>query len=293
MEIGVPENVKGLNKFANIKKAKAKPKAGAQKADVNKGKILNELAGASGLKNNIYVDAKEHNKMGKDEFMKLLGHQLRNQDPFKPMDQNKMAAELAQFAQLEQLTNMNSSMRSMNKNAPMESKFFAASFIGKEVVTSGASISLKGGGASSRVSFNLLNDAKKVIVRVMDQRNQTVQQFDFEDLAKGSQTVSWNGKALDGGLAAPGNYRIQVNAWDKNLTPVKAETHGTGLVTAVNFKDGEAVLKLNNGRRVFLRDVTSFHQAGSKLTNKNAMPAKQVKESFNNSVLKNYNQEKQ
>ena len=47
--------------------------------------------------------------MGKDEFLKLLTVQLKNQDPMNPMEQGKMAAELAQFSQLEQLSNLNTS----------------------------------------------------------------------------------------------------------------------------------------------------------------------------------------
>ena len=48
-----------------------------------------------------------HNQMGKDEFLKLLTFQLQHQDPMNPMDQGKMTGELAQFSQLEQLSNLN------------------------------------------------------------------------------------------------------------------------------------------------------------------------------------------
>ena len=63
---------------------------------------------ATGYKpKSIYQD-KPHNQMGKDEFLKLLTYQLQNQDPMNPMDQSKMTGELAQFSQLEQLSNLNS-----------------------------------------------------------------------------------------------------------------------------------------------------------------------------------------
>ena len=78
--------------------------------------------------------------MGKDEFLKLLTVQLQNQDPLKPVDQKKFAADLAQFSQLEQLANMNTKLDSMNENVPVESKFYGASFLGKIVTTSGSTI---------------------------------------------------------------------------------------------------------------------------------------------------------
>src|SRR5687767_7843535 len=68
-------------------------------------RIINKATGQK-PKNDIYKEG-PHNQMGKDEFMKLLTFQLQNQDPMNPMDQSKFTGELAQFSQLEQLTNLN------------------------------------------------------------------------------------------------------------------------------------------------------------------------------------------
>jgi len=43
------------------------------------------------------------------DYMKLLVTQLQNQNPLEPLDNNEMAAQLAQFSELEQLENMNAS----------------------------------------------------------------------------------------------------------------------------------------------------------------------------------------
>ena len=48
--------------------------------------------------------------MGRDEFLKMLVAQLKNQDPLNPMDGKDMAAQLAQFSTVEQLITMNKSM---------------------------------------------------------------------------------------------------------------------------------------------------------------------------------------
>ena len=47
--------------------------------------------------------------LGRDEFLKLLVAQLRNQDPLNPMDGKDMAAQLAQFSSVEQLLKLNTS----------------------------------------------------------------------------------------------------------------------------------------------------------------------------------------
>jgi flagellar hook assembly protein FlgD len=64
------------------------------------------------------------------DYMKLLITQLQNQNPLEPMDNNQMASQLAQFSQLSQLENMNSSfadvLTTTNRN-------YANSLLGKNV----------------------------------------------------------------------------------------------------------------------------------------------------------------
>jgi len=44
--------------------------------------------------------------LGKDDFLKLLIGQMRNQDPLNPGDPSQQMAQLTQFSILEQLTNL-------------------------------------------------------------------------------------------------------------------------------------------------------------------------------------------
>ena len=56
--------------------------------------------------------------MGKDTFMKLLVAQMRQQNPMEPTDDKEMIAQMTQFSQLEQITNMataNAEAASANK----------------------------------------------------------------------------------------------------------------------------------------------------------------------------------
>jgi len=48
--------------------------------------------------------------LGKDEFLKLMMIQMRNQDPLNPMDNQAMLSQMAQFSSLEQMSNLNSNM---------------------------------------------------------------------------------------------------------------------------------------------------------------------------------------
>lgn len=78
------------------------------------------------------------------DFMKLLVTELQNQNPLDPMDNQQMAAQLAQFTQLELSENMNNNMDSMNSTmSEMNTSFmgamllaqleYARSMLGQEV----------------------------------------------------------------------------------------------------------------------------------------------------------------
>jgi flagellar basal-body rod modification protein FlgD len=57
------------------------------------------------------ANAKPKNEMGKDDFLKLLVGQLRHQDPMNPMEDKDFMGQMAQFSQLEQMTNVASSLK--------------------------------------------------------------------------------------------------------------------------------------------------------------------------------------
>lgn len=220
--------------------------------------IINKATGYK-PKNELFKEG-PHNQLGKDEFLKLLTFQLQNQDPMNPMEQSKFTGELAQFSQLEQLTNLNKKFDEGNKQKGIEDKFYAASFVGKRVVTTGSSLELKNSGDSGDVLFKLDGDASKVMVRILDEKNNVMGEIWREGLTKGSHSVTWDGVALDGSPAVKGKYRIQVKAWDNMGQDVITRTEATGIVQSVTFDEGEPVLSVN-GQKVYLRDVASFHTA--------------------------------
>lgn len=230
--------------------------------DRNVGEVLNDIAGARQEKK--FVDKDQHNKLDKDSFLKLLSAQLANQDPLKPMDQKKFAADMAQFAQLEQMTNMNQKLDKTAANNNQQLKFMGASFIGKSVHTQGTSVPYNGEDLSVNLPFYLPKPAQKVMVRVFDSSNNLIAQLEHESMGMGSNSLRWNGKQMDGTRAVKGDYRFDVQAWDDKYQSFKGETKAQGLVTGVTFENGETVLELDGKRKVALRDVDSFFQAKQK-----------------------------
>lgn len=274
--MGRPD-VAGNSQFRNISMAQTS----ASQSNQNVGDRLNRVAGRT--QDSQFVDAKTHNKLDKDGFLKLLSHQLQNQDPMEPMDQKQFAADLAQFSQLEQLANLNVQVEKQGVNAPAENKFYGASFIGKEVLTQGTSLEYAGEGEPVPLPFKLPQDAREMRIRVFDSRNQMVAQIEREGLSSGSHTLVWDGVMNDGTLATKDSYRFEVKAWNDRYEEFEGETRASGLVTGVSFEYGETVLSLNNGQTVFLRDVINFKMPQANNAGRQDSPAlpKQAASAYN------------
>lgn len=268
------------NSYSDIAIKRAEAQGDAQPVNPKIGDELNKIVGVKPQQR--FVDKKDHETLGKDGFMKLLAHQLKNQDPMKPMDQKDFSSNLAQFSQLEQLTSLNKKFDGMNANNDNEKRFQGASFLGKKVVTSGTTIDYSGEGNNIELPFSLDRAAKNVMVRIYDNKNQMIGKINQEDIGKGQQSVTWDGIGFDGQIAPKETYHFDVIAFDDKNEKFMGATRAEGTVTGVHFENGETILDVAGGKKVFLKDVESFSVADKDLESKK-MPAlqKQAASAYN------------
>ncbi len=69
--------------------------------------------------------------IGKNDFLKLLVAQLRNQDPMKPMEDQEFIAQMAQLNTVEQLTAMNTKLSEFLESETLSQ---ASALLGKMIV---------------------------------------------------------------------------------------------------------------------------------------------------------------
>jgi flagellar basal-body rod modification protein FlgD len=212
---------------------------------------------ATGLENVIgkssTSSASSTKAIGKDEFMKLLLAQLKNQNPLNPMDGTDFAAQLAQFSSLEQLSNLNTELKTQGLNQMTLGYAQSANMIGKVIEAQNGN-TVTADGSTVDVNYRLAKDAENVTMYIYDQEGRLVQTLEDTAKKEGMNKTTWNCSAI-----AKGTYSFQVAASDSNGGSVAAETILSGVVTAVHFKNNNISLTVN-GQELALSDVVSVIQ---------------------------------
>jgi flagellar basal-body rod modification protein FlgD len=189
--------------------------------------------------------------VGKDEFMKLLLAQLKNQDPLNPMDGTDFAAQLAQFSSLEQLKNLNTTLETQSVNQMTLGYTQSVNMIGKEAVANSGN-TVTANGQTTGINYSLANDAQGVTISILDKDGKLVKTWDESAKSAGMNYATWDSSGVE-----KGDYTYQVTAKDSSGATVAAETMTTGVVTAVHFRNNQILVTLN-GREVPLSDIVKI-----------------------------------
>lgn len=205
------------------------------------------------------AQASSTGQLGKDDFLKLLLAQVSHQDPLSPMDNQAFVAQLAQFANVEQLQAANGTLGSMVVAQAAGNQTAAASLVGKDVLYRSDQVELKAG-APAAVHGNLGADAATVTAVITDAYGKTVRTLHFSAAQAGAFVGSWDGRDDSGAMLPPGQYKSRVTAADTAGKPIDTLTAGAGRVTGVSFANGAAELVVD-GVRVKLSDVIQINQA--------------------------------
>jgi len=179
-------------------------------------------------------------EMGKDDFLKLLVTQLKNQDPLKPMDNTEFVTQLAQFSQLDQSTQQVKLLEQSISNQNDAMQYALLPMIGRSVQVEGALTQLGTGPAP--MTYALDRDASSVRASILDQNNKVIRTLDLGTQGAGKQQAQWDGRNQSGALMQPGVYQYQIVAKDSKSVPMQVATASTLTVTGVRSNNGQAQL---------------------------------------------------
>jgi flagellar basal-body rod modification protein FlgD len=195
------------------------------------------------------------NVLGKDDFLKMLIAQLKNQDPLNPLDGTNFAAQLAQFSSLEQLQNMNTQMSTLISSLSSTNNSQLVGLIGNAVVANGNSVTVNG--STTQLAYNLSQNARQGTIKIYDSQGNLAQTLAFGSQQAGTNTMNWNTTSVP-----PGRYTFTVSAVDSKGNPVTANTMASGVVTGVTYQNGVPYLSVN-GQNIAFGDILYITKSGN------------------------------
>lgn len=180
--------------------------------------------------------------LGQNDFLKLMTAQMKNQDPFSPVDNTQMVAQMAQFSSLAGISEMSSTLKSISDKLGGTTTADAVSYIGKTVLTAGnTAYPRSSGGISGAVEVSAA--ASDVRVTISDTNGAVLKSMSLGKQGQGTTSFDWDGKTESDEAAGPGPYTVSVSAQNNGAT-----VGATGLVWApvesVSTASGAATLTL-------------------------------------------------
>jgi len=155
------------------------------------------------------------NELNQEDFLTLMISQLKNQDPFKPMDPAQYVGQLAQFSSVSGLADMNKNITALSDSLRGNQVLDGASLIGRVVVAEGSKVYLPAAQEDVPRGVQGIIDvpagASAVQLVVKDSTGALVR---TQALApnRGTQGFTWDGTDNSGEAAAAGAYKIEVVA---------------------------------------------------------------------------------
>lgn len=205
------------------------------------------------------VTTKSTEDLGKSDFLALFTAQLKNQNPLDPVKNEAFVAQLAQFSQLEALTNMQGTMEKFVTSMSAEKMLGSTSLIGRKVSMADTPAELAQGG-SIDANIELPQGASGVTLSIRDANGNLVQELIGGPQMPGQADLTWDGKDAMGNPAPAGLYALTAQAVvnGKN-SKVTVNTLAT-VKSVATAADGSVSLQVTGGKTVALSDVKQVSQ---------------------------------
>lgn len=186
---------------------------------------------------------KTRDQLGQTEFLDLMITQLKNQDPFSPMENGDFIAQMAQFSSVTGLAELQQSFDKLATSLQSNQALQASSLVGRTVLVPSAVGTLNTGGSISG-AVELPASSGTVGINVQDSSGQVVRRLELGSQAAGDVYFNWDGMT-DAGVSAPaGRYFVSADAGMGGDT-VALETLMSASVDSVTLGNSGQGLTLN------------------------------------------------
>lgn len=186
--------------------------------------------------------SKDRNKLGQAEFLDLMVAQLKNQDPFKPMENGDFIAQMAQFSAVTGLDKLQNSFETLANSLQSNQALQASTLVGRSVLVPSSQAVLNEKGMVRGI-LDLQQSTPNLSVSIMDGNGELVKRMELGGHGSGEVPFVWDGTNNAGEKMPYGNYQLLAEAQGSGST--------FGVDTLVNASV-ESVTLANDSRQLTL-----------------------------------------
>lgn len=166
--------------------------------------VLASLGGTTSTANTAATTEKKEQSLGQAEFLELMIAQLKNQDPFNPVENEQFVAQMAQFSTVAGISEMNTSLKDISAGFDQGRIATATGYVGKSVLVPGSTARADDDGAISG-TIDVPSAVSNLALTVIDETGKPVRRIDLGSQGAGSTAFRWdgtddNGDKVDGDL---------------------------------------------------------------------------------------------
>ncbi|MCC5866907.1 MAG: flagellar hook assembly protein FlgD [Gammaproteobacteria bacterium] len=151
---------------------------------------------------------KPRDRLGQEDFMRLMITQLRNQDPFAPMESGEFLGQLAQFGTVSGIEDMRKSFESLAGTIAGNQTLQAAGLVDRQVLVPAREGWLPPEGSLAG-AVDIPQGVNGVTLGVYDLSGRLVTSLPVDSAAGGQVPFRWDGQLSNGGRADPGFYELR------------------------------------------------------------------------------------
>lgn len=169
--------------------------------------VSDNVYSALGLTTAKEVQAeKDAGSLAMEDFMSLMTTQLKNQDPLKPMESGEFLGQIASFATVSGIGDLQTSFDSFAKSMQSDQALQGSALVGRSVlVPSSIGTMTAEGGLKGQI--NVADPVTDLKVQIYDEDGVKVKTIQMGS-ASGYTNFAWNGIGENDEVMAPGVYQF-------------------------------------------------------------------------------------
>nr|WP_276313025.1 flagellar hook assembly protein FlgD [Shewanella zhuhaiensis] len=195
-------------------------------------------------------------ELTQEDFFALLSQQLSMQDPFKPVENDQMIAQMASFSTVDGIAKLNDHIVNLNTVMTSSQALQASGLVGQKVLIPSSTGHVSSEDPTVKGVISTPSKIESITVRIEDSKGQLVTTYTVDGSEGGNIDVNWDGLDAEGKPVPEGNYTIKASGKvDGKAEELPVSTYAHVSSVSLGTAATGAILNLRGVGGIKLSDV--------------------------------------